>query len=196
MEIDLERCENKLRLPNEYSTHSSLTLRWAYPWPVCKAAWITMSTYRSSPSLCPDHQHRVSHSFSPPESSCRAAPQYNSLKDEVLVNEGAHQSLWPRSKQELPVIYLCIHMLNITWQSIWLYSFNIAICFHFCSLVLVLIIYYLQVQHHYDPLSETAAQTLSVDLLYLCLNMWYKTYNTTTGNWFCSSPPRESHLKL
>lgn len=54
MEKDVQRCENKPRLPNEYSTHSSLTLRWAYPWPVCKAAWIIISTYRSSPSLCPD----------------------------------------------------------------------------------------------------------------------------------------------
>lgn len=38
MEKDVQRHENKPRRPNEYSTHSSLTLRLAYPWPVCKAA--------------------------------------------------------------------------------------------------------------------------------------------------------------
>lgn len=41
-------------LLNEYSTHSSLTLRWAYSWPVCRAEWFTIPTYRPSPSSCPD----------------------------------------------------------------------------------------------------------------------------------------------
>lgn len=62
MEKDVQRCENKPRRPNEYSAHSSLTLRWVYPWPVCKAAWITISTYRMNLSLYPDpkaQKHRA-----------------------------------------------------------------------------------------------------------------------------------------
>lgn len=62
MEKDVQRCENKPRRPNEYSAHSSLTLRWVYPWPVCKAAWITISTYRMNLSLYPDpkaQRHRA-----------------------------------------------------------------------------------------------------------------------------------------
>lgn len=38
-EKDVHRCENKHSPPREYSTHSYLTLRWAYAWPVCKTAW-------------------------------------------------------------------------------------------------------------------------------------------------------------
>lgn len=38
LQEDVQRCENKRRLPREPSTHSYLTLRWAHAWPVCKAA--------------------------------------------------------------------------------------------------------------------------------------------------------------
>lgn len=54
MEKDLGRCGNKPRVPNEYSSHSSLTLRWAYPWPRRKAAWIIISTYSSRRCPYPD----------------------------------------------------------------------------------------------------------------------------------------------
>lgn len=64
MEKDVQRCENKPRRPNEYSAHSSLTLRWVYPWPVCKAAWITISTYRMNLSLFPDPKSQRPHAVS------------------------------------------------------------------------------------------------------------------------------------
>lgn len=42
LEKDVQRCENKHSPPREYSPHSYLTLRWAYAWPVCKAAWFIL----------------------------------------------------------------------------------------------------------------------------------------------------------
>lgn len=74
MEKDVQRCENKPRLPNEYSTHSSLTLRWDYPWPVCKAARIIISTYRTSLSLHPDRRAPGSAQLSGTSRSYTAAP--------------------------------------------------------------------------------------------------------------------------
>lgn len=83
-----ERCGNKPRPPYEYSTHSSLTLRWASPWPLSRAPWIIISTtYLPAPAPAPTPARQ--HWASPRLSSPRLGPVQRPVhRRKSLLSEG------------------------------------------------------------------------------------------------------------